>query len=444
MQAIHHANNLIPAGVYLWARTFYMVSRTLISAIRQMPHSQKRLTPDEPVRKSRPGKYKLDELNSARVAKHLVMFQPEEKNLAEIVAKARFSIPGIAKTEEVFKVARYHPACMTAVARRSKFDPKSPVVEGFIAVLPLNALGLRILALGTFDATNPDLRLLARPDERPAGIYVWCVYLPGSLAGGMALWMEKLSSDQFAGVNIYARAVTEDGKRFSQVLGLTQGFTIDGIEAPNIWVFSRKSASPLYDNYVPHSGKKNIGITVARTFDDLMRVNAIRNSVYIGEQECPFDEEYDGNDLSAVHLLAYIGDEPVGCLRLRFFADFAKFERMAIRKEYRKSRAAIQLARAGFKFCQKKGYGKVYGHVQERLVPFWSRFGFRVREDTRRFVFSDFEYLEIIADIERDPEAVSLDADPYVIIRPEGRWHTPGVLEQSTSRAAGPPVAKKR
>ena len=257
--------------------------------------------------------------------------------------------------------------------------------------------------------------------------------------------MERLSAVPHAGVNIYARAVTEDGKRFSQVLGFTQGATIDGIEAPDIWVFSRKSTSPLYDNYVPHSGKKDIGITVARTFDDLMRVAAIRNSVYIGEQECPFHEEYDGNDLSATHLLAYIGDEPVGCLRLRFFADFAKFERMAIRKEYRKSHAAIQLARAGFKFCQKKGYQRVYGHIQERLVGFWSRFGFRVMENSRRFVFSDFEYIEIVADIERDPDAVSLEADPYVLIRPEGRWHVPGILESSASRAAtSPSVTKKR
>ena len=86
----------------------------------------------------------------------------------------------------------------------------------------------------------------------------------------------------------------------------------------------------------PMPAKTAIGITVARTFEDLMRVAAIRNAVYIGEQECPYEEEYDGNDLSATHLLAYIGDEPVGCLRLRFFADFAKFERMAIRKEFRK------------------------------------------------------------------------------------------------------------
>ncbi|HKQ45439.1 MAG TPA: GNAT family N-acetyltransferase [Rhizomicrobium sp.] len=409
-----------------------------------MPHSRKKSILDEPVRKSPPGKYKLDELNADRIAKHLVMFQPDEKTLAEVIAKARFSIPGIAKMEEVFKVARYQPACMMAVARRSRFDPKVPVAEGLIAVLPLNVLGLKILALGAFDATKPDLRLLAKPGERPAGIYLWCVYLPGSLAAGMALLMERLSSDQNTGVNIYARPVTEDGKRFSQVLGFTQGVTIDGIEAADVWIFSRKSAPPLYDSYVPDLGKDVIGITIARTFDDLMRVAAIRNSVYIGEQECPYSEEYDGNDFAAVHLLAYIGDEPVGCLRLRFFADFAKFERMAIRKEYRKSRAAIQLARAGFKFCQKKGYRRVYGHIQERLVGFWSRFGFRVRENTRRFAFSDFEYVEIVADIERDPDAVTLDADPYLVIRPEGRWHIPGILEKSSARAATKTMAAKK
>jgi len=29
-----------------------------------------------------------------------------------------------------------------------------------------------------------------------------------------------------------------------------------------------------------------------------------------------------------------------------------------------------------------------------------------------------------------------MSADPYVIIRPEGRWHVPGILERSVTRAA--------
>jgi predicted GNAT family N-acyltransferase len=421
-----------------------MVSNVLRRQQSGMAEAHRRLVPEDNVRAARRGRHKLDELDPARIAKHLVMFQPTESDVADILATARLSIPGIAETEEVLKVFRHNPVCMMALARKSKFNPQHPKAEGFVAVLPLNSLGLQMLALGAFNATQPDLRLVIKQDERPAGLYMWGVYAPGSLAAGMALFMEKMSSRQYAGINLYSRPNTEAGRRYNEVLGAKQGTIIAGIDAPNIWIFPRTKQQPLYDSYVPNSGGKSIGITVARTFDDLMRVAAVRNSVYIGEQECPYDEEYDGNDLSATHLLAYIGDEPVGCLRLRFFADFAKFERMAIRKEYRKSRAAIQLARAGFKFCEKKGYRRVYGHIQERLVPFWSRFGFRIMEGTRRFVFSDFEYIEIVAEIEPDSDAIRIGNDPYIVIRPEGRWHVPGVLEQSAFRAATSPSIKKK
>ena len=419
-----------------------MVSNILRTMADRMTRAQKKLVQVEEA-PTKHGKHKLDELNAARVARHLVLFRPSERNVVELLEKARRSIPGMAETPEVLRVFRYNPECMFGVALKSKFSASEPDGDGLIFTLPLNMLGLQHLALGTLNALKPDVRLLAKPQERPAGIYLWAVYAPGPLAGSMALLMEKLSSHLYTGLDIYARPATDDGRRFSEVLGFTLGAKVGDIESPNLWVFTRKTTPPLYDSYNPGASKKEIGITVARSFDDLNRVIAIRSAVYIGEQECPYEEEYDGNDLSATHLLAYIGDEPVGCLRLRFFADFAKFERMAIRKEFRKSRAAIQLARAGFKLCQKKGYRRVYGHVQERLIGFWSRFGFRVMEDGKKFNFSDLEYVEIIADIERDPHAVTLGGDPYVTIRPEGRWHVPGILEQSAVRAVTRPTVSK-
>jgi predicted GNAT family N-acyltransferase len=392
----------------------------------------------------RPGKYRLDELDASRIAKHLATFTPSKDNVSELVAKARLSIPGLAKMEAVFRVLDHNPGCMLGYARKSKLDPDAPVAEGFVAFLPLNALGLRMLALGSFDGSAPDVRLIAGPGERPAGIYLWCVYLPGSLSAAIALMMETFSTKPFAGVDIYARTTTEEGRRFSVVAGMTQGVVIDDIEAPNLWVFPRTPKVPLYDSYIPHSGKKDIGITLARTFDDLMRVAAIRNAVYIGEQECPYEEEYDGNDLCAAHLLAYVGDEPVGCMRLRFFADFAKFERLAVRKEFRNSRAAIQLIKAGLKFCQKKGYARVIGHAQSRLATFWTRFGFKPMEGRKHFVFSDYDYVEMVAELEHDPEAITLQTDPYVAIRPEARWHTSGILEQSATRPSIPSARKKQ
>lgn len=229
-------------------------------------------------------------------------------------------------------------------------------------------------------------------------------------------------------------------------MGFTKGVTIDDIEAPNIWLFARTPKVPLYDSYVPNSGTKNITITIARTVEDMMRVAAIRGAVYIGEQECPYEEEFDGNDFSATHLIAYVGDEPIGCARIRCFADFVKFERVAVRKEYRHSRAAIILTTAGLDFARAKGYRHAYGHSQARLVNFWRRWGFAPVAGKPTFVFSDFEYIEISAELEPDPQAITMGSDPYHIIRPEGRWHKPGILETSTSRPATSPsvVAKKR
>jgi predicted GNAT family N-acyltransferase len=340
---------------------------------------------------------------------------------------------------------RFNPICILGLCRKSKFNPEAPVAEGFISVLPLNALGLHILALGSFDASSPDTRLLAKPDERPAGLYMWAVFAPGPLAAGIALFMEKMASPQYAGINLYSRSTTEEGRKYHEVLGLTEGVTIGGIHAPNIWIFPRTPQAPLYDSYVPGAAPGAVGVTVARNLEDLGRVIAMRSAVYIGEQECPYEEEYDGNDLAATHLLVYVGDEPAGCLRVRFFADFAKIERLVVRKEFRKTRAAFHVVRAGFKLCQAKGYRRVYGHSQTRLVNFWSRFGFRVMEGGKKFVFSDFDYVEIVADIEPDADAVRIGSDPYTIIRPEGRWHKPGILERSATRApTNPSVVQKR
>ncbi|MEP6831649.1 MAG: GNAT family N-acetyltransferase [Rhizomicrobium sp.] len=397
---------------------------------------QRELIQEDHAISARHGKHKLDELDASRVARHLVLFRPDDAGIADLMAKARLSIPGLGKTETIQNVLRHGLGHMFAVARKSKFNPAAPEGDGFILILPLNEIGLLQLALGTINGPDPDFRLLAKPHERPAGIYMWCVFAPGPLAAGMALFMEEMAAPRYAGVNLYSRPNTDLGQRFNETLGLTQGAQIGPISAPNIWVFSRTPPAPLYDSYVPGAANRDIGVTVARTFEDMMRVASIRNVVYMGEQECPYYEEYDGNDLSATHLLAYIGDEPIGCLRLRFFADFAKLERLAIRKEFRKSRAAFQLVRAAFKFCQKKGYGRIYAHSQTRLVDFWKRFGFQVLEGGKGFVFSGYDYVEVVADIERDANALAIGDDPYLIIRPEGRWHLPGVLEQSAINAA--------
>jgi predicted GNAT family N-acyltransferase len=177
-------------------------------------------------------------------------------------------------------------------------------------------------------------------------------------------------------------------------------------------------------------------IRIARNLTDLMIVASIRSAVYLAEQACPYEEEFDGNDLVAAHFIGFIGNEPVACLRARFFADFAKVERLAVRPQYRRSMVAFKLVRDCVKFLKRKGYRRIYGQAQDRLVDFWARFGAKPLGHNRGLVFSDYSYTEMVLELEPDPQAITIDSDPYVIIRPEGEWDHPGVLDRSSTREA--------
>lgn len=194
---------------------------------------------------------------------------------------------------------------------------------------------------------------------------------------------------------------------------------------------------------LPKTGRSesaDFDIKVVRTVSDFMQVVAVRSAVFIAEQTCPYDEEFDGNDFCATHLVAYRKKEPVACIRMRYFADFAKIERLAVRHEYRNSRASFRLVSAAIRLARTKGYTKIYGHAQDRLVKFWAHFGARPIPGRPKLVFSDFSYTEMLLELPRVANAITLQCDPYVLIRPEGSWDTPGVLDQSASRDATSPI----
>jgi predicted GNAT family N-acyltransferase len=189
-------------------------------------------------------------------------------------------------------------------------------------------------------------------------------------------------------------------------------------------------------NQSGRKGNRKTEVRVARGFDDLLMVYAVRSAVYIAEQDCPFAEEFDGNDHCATHFIGFVEGEPAGCLRARFFHDFVKLERLAIRKSFRRSSLAFELVREGIGMARRKGFRRVYGHAREGLEPFWARFGGKLVEDSEPFVFSDHAYREMVLEIEPSFDAIDLSSDPMVILRPEGDWDRPGVLEQSNVRPA--------
>lgn len=179
-----------------------------------------------------------------------------------------------------------------------------------------------------------------------------------------------------------------------------------------------------------------VTVTVVRDVETLFEVMSVRTLVYVGEQNCPYREEFDGNDLAgATHLLVRIGKEPVGTMRIRWFADFAKIERVAIRPSHRSGEASAALVKTALELAARKGYRRVLGHIQTRLLKYWMRTAkVRVRDGRPAFKFSDFDYVEIERDLEPPANAISGDTPAMVLLRPEGDWDRPGVLERPAAR----------
>jgi predicted GNAT family N-acyltransferase len=195
---------------------------------------------------------------------------------------------------------------------------------------------------------------------------------------------------------------------------------------------------PLEARATTEVDEGKLEIVVCRTLPEIMQAMAIRSLVYLGEQACPYDEEYDGNDFAGTtHLILRRDGEPIGTLRIRWFADFAKVERVAVRREHRGGRATLMLILAAKRLAEKKNYRQILGYGQVRLIPFWEQyFNARIRPGREGFAFSDHDYVEMVVEGAPPPDALTLDSDPMVLLRPEGAWDEAGVLDRSTARPA--------
>jgi predicted GNAT family N-acyltransferase len=377
----------------------------------------------------------LDKMTMLQLARRTVVFTVDAGGIASLMDAAREDIPGLTTNRIVQAVANHNPDTFWAIARKDQFDIAAPKGEGFLAVLPLNHEGTRRLIDGRLDTRNPDIAFVARQSERPAGIYVWAIHAKGAIVAAIPLVLQKFSTPLYQGVNIYSRPITKEGLRVLEPLGFSPGARYDGLFAPRLQMLDRSHEAPS-----PAKPRRQdvVSVRVVRSMEEMARVIAIRSAVYMGEQHCPFEEEFDGNDFSATHLICHRGHEPVGCLRIRYFADFAKLERLAVRNESRSNGLAGQIVDAAIELCRKKGYRVLYAHSQKRLLGFWAQRGFERMRGGREFVFSDFDYVEVKLETERHPQRITLDEDPYVLIRPEGQWDTPGILELSASRGAAP------
>jgi hypothetical protein len=94
----------------------------------------------------------------------------------------------------------------------------------------------------------------------------------------------------------------------------------------------------------------------------------------MSDQSCPFEEEFDGNDFCATHLIGYMGHEPAACIRARFFADFCKLERLAAEPSIARPGSLFKRFAPASSLPARKASG-AFMVSADRPVNFWAHFG---------------------------------------------------------------------
>jgi predicted GNAT family N-acyltransferase len=109
--------------------------------------------------------------------------------------------------------------------------------------------------------------------------------------------------------------------------------------------------------------------------DDLIKARAIRKIVFVEEQHCPPDLEWE-HDEDAVHFLASINGIPSGAARWRKTNKGYKLERFAVLKEFRGKGVGSALVQAVIDDLPDD-HSLRYLHAQMDATPLYLKFGFR-------------------------------------------------------------------
>ena len=299
---------------------------------------------------------------------------------------------------------------------------------GVYGQLLLNPQGHEALLRGTLDRLNPSLDLLVQFRERPSAVYIWCVVAKKRGAMLQAALVKQLQDQH--GMPYYAVLATPDSFRAGKHIGFQPVAASDDRIGG---LFKLPDRLPMLRPSVVVQRK--VVVKTVETAEEFSHVLALRAATFVAEQDCPIIEEFDGNDFSAQHLIAYLDGMPAAAIRIRHFASFVKWERLCVLACFRKTAVSDELLGFATEIAQQKGFTQIYFQAEAALQVFWERRGF-TRISKRTVQFSGREYLEFAKNISVPPTVLDLDTDPMILNRVEGRWHQPGVLDRSAERTA--------
>lgn len=114
--------------------------------------------------------------------------------------------------------------------------------------------------------------------------------------------------------------------------------------------------------------------------EEWAQARRIRTRVFIEEQDCPPEEEWDGYDETSRHVLGRVDGEAVATARWRAVPHdeeiVAKLERFAVLPEHRGRGYGTALVQYVLEDARRAGFDTFFVHAQSHLQDWYEDLGF--------------------------------------------------------------------
>lgn len=130
-------------------------------------------------------------------------------------------------------------------------------------------------------------------------------------------------------------------------------------------------------------------------------LRAVREAVFMREQNVPAELEWDGLDEASRHVLAVSAKgDAIGCGRIipPVGQEPARIGRLAVLREWRGKKVGTALLEALIDYARSKNYPKVTVSAQTQALSFYRRFGFE--EEGEEYLDAGIPHIDMFLNLE--------------------------------------------
>jgi len=137
-----------------------------------------------------------------------------------------------------------------------------------------------------------------------------------------------------------------------------------------------------------------LDIHIVKNSEEKKNVFKIRQEVFVVGQDIDPKIEYDEFEDDSIHIIAYQGDDVVGCARIREYKGKLKLERIAVLEKFRGRGFGKDITKFMVDYGNKQGKEMIM-HAQHYLLKFYSNLGFKPVGET--FMEAEIEHIKMVS-----------------------------------------------